>query len=126
MTEQIQNLQTRDPFADDLDELSGAGPSTGDASASTAATGTVNYVHIRVQQRNARKTLTTVQGLDPKLDFKKVLKAFKKGFSCNGTIIDDEDKGKILQLQGDQRTVVAQFLTGEGIVNKDHIKIHGY
>eukprot|EP00178_Gracilaria_changii_P007770 TRINITY_DN2428_c0_g1_i1.p1 TRINITY_DN2428_c0_g1~~TRINITY_DN2428_c0_g1_i1.p1 ORF type:complete len:127 (-),score=24.81 TRINITY_DN2428_c0_g1_i1:102-482(-) len=126
MTDQIQNLQTRDPFADDLDDL-GAGPSgAAEASASTKATGVVNYVHIRVQQRNARKTLTTVQGLDPKLDFKKVLKAFKKGFSCNGTIIDDEDKGKILQLQGDQRQVVAQFLTGEGIVNKDHIKIHGY
>lgn len=35
-------------------------------------------VHIRVQQRNGRKTLTTIQGLDEELDKKKVLKVFKK------------------------------------------------
>lgn len=31
-----------------------------------------------IQQRNGRKTLTTVQGLDKAYDPKKILKAFKK------------------------------------------------
>lgn len=33
-----------------------------------------NYVHIRIQQRNGRKSLTTVQGLASDLDLKKILK----------------------------------------------------
>ena len=40
-------------------------------------TGGQGYVHIRVQQRNARKTLTTIQGLPDELDLKRILKAFK-------------------------------------------------
>lgn len=35
-------------------------------------------VHIRTQQRNGRKSITTVQGLDEDLDLKKICKAFKK------------------------------------------------
>lgn len=35
-------------------------------------------VHIRTQQRNGRKSITTVQGLDSDLDLKKICKAFKK------------------------------------------------
>ena len=34
-----------------------------------------DLVHIRVQQRNGRKCISSVQGLDAELDFKKILKA---------------------------------------------------
>merc|ERR1712139_210447 len=34
-----------------------------------------DLVHIRVQQRNGRKCITTVQGLSAELDLKKILKA---------------------------------------------------
>lgn len=47
-------------------------------------------------------------------------------FCCNGTIVDDEELGKIIQLQGDQRKSVSQFLLSEGIVDKDKLKIHGF
>lgn len=40
-----------DPFADEGDDA------IGDVGSSQ------NYIHIRVQQRNGRKTLTTLQGL---------------------------------------------------------------
>jgi hypothetical protein len=40
-----------DPFAEANAEDSGAGP------------GTKDYVHVRIHQRNGRKSLTTVQGL---------------------------------------------------------------
>ena len=35
-------------------------------------------IHIRIQQRNGRKTLTTVQGISPDYDLKKIVKACKK------------------------------------------------
>jgi len=43
-------------------------------------------------------------------DSKKLLKAFKKEFACNGTLVDDEEMGQVIQLQGDQRQKVAGFL----------------
>lgn len=43
-------------------------------------------------------------------DQKKILKAFKKEFACNGTIVDDEELGQVIQLQGDQRQKISAFL----------------
>ena len=59
-----------------------------------------SYVHIRIQQRNGRKSLTTVQGLAIDLDLKKILKALKKTYSTNGTILVDDEVGEVIQLQG--------------------------
>ncbi|KAK0723775.1 translation initiation factor SUI1, partial [Apiosordaria backusii] len=72
---------------------------------------TQEYIHIRIQQRNGRKTLTTVQGIPSKFDHKKILKVIKKEFACNGTIISDTEMGEVIQLQGDQRTKIKEFLT---------------
>lgn len=85
-----------------------------------------NYVHIRIQQRNGRKSLTTVQGLAPDLDLRKILKALKKMFSTNGTIVNDKEMGKVLQLQGDQRKHVSEFLIKFNICGKNEVKIHGF
>jgi len=41
-----------------------------------------NYIHIRIQQRNGRKTLTTVQGVPAEYDLKRILKALKKVYSA--------------------------------------------
>lgn len=84
------------------------------------------FVDIRIQQRNGRKTLTTVQGLPKDLDPKKVLKVFKKEFACNGTIVEDEEMGEVIQLQGDHRAKVGQILIEEGICAKDGVQIHGF
>lgn len=88
-------------------------------------------------ERNGRKTLTTVQGLPKKFDQKKILKVIKKKFgalnpnpfslffffsssrtnnwltrfiACNGTIVADSEMGEVIQLQGDQRKDVQEFL----------------
>ncbi|MCJ1298180.1 Eukaryotic translation initiation factor eIF-1 [Hypocenomyce scalaris] len=61
-------------------------------------------------KRNGRKTLTTVQGLPKKFDQKKILKVIKKKFACNGTIVNDTEMGEVIQLQGDQRKDVQEFL----------------
>ncbi|KAK5190394.1 Eukaryotic translation initiation factor eIF-1 [Exophiala xenobiotica] len=96
----IQNLKTFDPFAEADDD-------TGEAKQ------TQNYIHIRIQQRNGRKTLTTVQGLPKKFDQKKILKVIKKKFACNGTIVADSEMGEVIQLQGDQRKDVQEFLVAK-------------
>ena len=83
-------------------------------------------MHIRIQQRNGRKSLTTVQGLPPELDLKRILRAFKKSFSCNGNIVEDPELGEVIQLQGDHRKEIGQFLLDEGICKKEAIKIHGF
>mmetsp|Transcript_30904 Transcript_30904/g.69815 ORF Transcript_30904/g.69815 Transcript_30904/m.69815 type:complete len:119 (-) Transcript_30904:615-971(-) len=85
-----------------------------------------DLIHIRVQQRNGRKCITTVQGLPDALDMKKIVKAIKKAHSCNGTIVEDEEMGNVLQFQGDQRDAVAGFLVDNELCPKDKIKKHGH
>jgi len=88
-------------------------------------------VHIRVQPRSGRKLITTVAGLADDLDHKRILKALKKNFSCNGALdFAKDDNGKevcvALQLTGDQRDNVKDFLTTEEICKENQIIIHGY
>lgn len=58
-------------------------------------------------------------------DLKKLLKAFKKEFACNGTLVEDEELGQVIQLQGDQRQKISTFLIEEGIPKQD-VKVHGF
>ncbi|KAF5365783.1 hypothetical protein D9758_003264 [Tetrapyrgos nigripes] len=110
----VQNLNNFDPFADEdpLGETQDVGSQA-------------DYIHIRIQQRNGRKTLTTLQGLPKQYDPKKLIKAFKKEFACNGTLVDDEKMGQVIQLQGDQRNKISTFLVDNGI-EKSTIKVHGF
>lgn len=91
-----------------------------------AVPGKGSFVHIRIQQRSGRKTLTTVQGLASDLNLKKILKYFKREFCCNGTIVKDPEMGKVIQVQGDQRQNITNFLTEENICERSQIKIHGF
>ena len=86
----------------------------------------LNGGHIRIQQRNGRKSITTVQGLATDLNLKLILKTWKRSFTCNGAIVEDEEVGKIIQLQGDQRTNVRDFLVNEQINRKEDIVVHGF
>ncbi|CAO3620807.1 unnamed protein product [Mucor fragilis] len=85
-----------------------------------------NNIHLRIQQRNGKKTLTTLQGLSKEYDAKKILKTFKKVFACSGKIFPDEELGDIIQLSGDQRLKIAEFLVNEKIAKKVDIKVHGF
>merc|ERR1712071_168490 len=97
-----------------------------EANAEDSGAGTKEYVHVRTQQRNGRKSLTTVQGLKKEYSYNKILKDLKKEFCCNGTVVQDPELGQVIQLQGDQRKNVSTFLVQAGIVKKEHIKIHGF
>ena len=85
-----------------------------------------NKVHIRIQQRTGRKNITSIQGLENDLDLKKIVRAFKKTFRCNGAIIDHKEYGEIIQLQGDHRESISEFLIDYEIVSKEQIIIHGF
>jgi len=107
----IQNLQSRDPFADDNDVAGGSQD---------------GYIHIRIQQRNGRKTLTTVQGISSDYDLKKIVKTCKKEFACNGTVVEHPEYGEVLQLQGDQRKRIGEFLVKVGLCKEEQLKVHGF
>ena len=79
-----------------------------------------------MQQRNGRKCITTVAGLADDLDVKRIAKALKKTFKCNGAVVSDDDYGKVIQLQGDHRQGVVQFLTKEEICDKETLVVHGF
>ena len=84
-----------------------------------------NKVHIRIQQRNGKKCITTIQGLID-IDFKAELKIMKKKCSCNGKYFEDEEFGNIIQLQGDQRFNIKDYLMNKHNYKTDDIIIHGY
>uniref|UniRef100_A0AAQ4RMJ4 SUI1 domain-containing protein n=1 Tax=Gasterosteus aculeatus aculeatus TaxID=481459 RepID=A0AAQ4RMJ4_GASAC len=104
----IQNLQTFDPFAD---------ATKGD---DRLPAGTEDYIHIRIQQRNGRKTLTTVQGIVSPEGGNEIK------FACNGTVIEHPEYGEVIQLQGDQRKNICQFLIEIGLAKEEQLKVHGF
>ena len=95
-----------DPFADAT-------------AADDSGAGSKDYIHIRIQQRNGRKSLTTVQGLKKEFNKTKILKDFKKvsvpslfefgqqaqlltfkpdvwqEFCCNGNVVEDPELGQV-------------------------------
>ncbi|XP_035839881.1 protein translation factor SUI1 homolog 1 isoform X1 [Helianthus annuus] len=96
-----------------------------EASAEDSGAGSKEYVHIRIQQRNGRKSLTTVQGLKKDYSYNKILKDLKKEFCCNGTVVQDSELGQVIQLQGDQRKNVSSFLIQRTTIafTVDHMEI---
>jgi translation initiation factor 1 len=107
----ITNLTTFDPFADTVDNTGGQ---------------PTQQIHLRIQQRNGRKCITTVQGLSESLDLKPILKTFKKSFSCNGSISKNDEYGKIIQMSGDQRDNVKKWLLKQSIVSEKEVIVHGF
>merc|ERR1712167_344479 len=102
----------------------------GDAAGGGDRTGAGGNIHIRSQQRNGRKRWTTVQGIPERLlgkrvNFDKIMKALKKTLKTNGTLVSDDEHGTIIQLQGDFRAEVAEFILVQGFQDKDHIMVHG-
>ncbi|RWW78178.1 hypothetical protein BHE74_00013615, partial [Ensete ventricosum] len=83
-------ISTVKEFMSDLDDqLPAAFDPFAEANADDSGAGAKEYVHVRVQQRNGRKSLTTVQGLNKEFSYNKILKDLKKEFCCNGTVVQD-------------------------------------
>lgn len=76
---------------------------------------------------NSRPSSSSSQGLDSDLDLKRILKAIKKRYNCNGNIKNVKEYGEIIQVQGDQRANIKEFLLGEQIYeSEDRLVLHGF
>jgi len=119
-TAEIENLKTVDPFAE---------AEEGTATLSSGKKQDTN-IHIRLTQRNGRKTLTTIENIPVKFNLKKIIKVLKKQLDCNGTIVNDEETGReVLQFQGDHRTQCRDFIidTKNGLaIDESTVKRHGF
>ncbi len=105
----IQNLnKTTDHFQDNSED------------------GSMNLIHVRCQQRNGRKMITTVEGISPMYSQHRIVKKMKKFFNCNGNVHTEKDFGEVIQLQGDQRQHVKNFLETCGLAKEHQIKLHGF
>ena len=47
-------------------------------------------------------------------------------FACNGTVVEHPEYGEVLQLQGDQRQKICDWLTKCGLVKAEQLKVHGF
>lgn len=86
-------------------------------------------LHVRIQKRNGKKCITTVEGFEEDLDVKRICKAMRKQFNCNGNVILGDDDGDVMQLQGDQRQNVKDWLLDNQVFQKnevDRIVMHGF
>lgn len=83
-------------------------------------------IHIRIQQRSSRQSLTLIEGLDSDLDLERISKYMRRAFNCNGTVLNDA----VITLQGDQRVTVAKWLVDNEVLTKGEAKerlvIHGF
>jgi translation initiation factor 1 len=85
-------------------------------------------IHIRLQKRNARKSFTIIEGLKLDVDeTTKFLKKMKIMFCCAGYLKNiDEFGGEVIQMSGDNRHKIKDFIIKEYKYNGDDISIHGF
>ena len=96
------------------------------ANAENSGAGAKEYIHVHVQQRNGRKSLTTVQGLKKEFCYNNILKDLKKDFCCNGTVVHDPELGQVT------RTLICSLVVNLNIdiahcpkfVNSEMCNIH--
>lgn len=55
-----------------------------------------------------------------------ILVFWSQEFACNGTVIEHPEYGEVLQLQGDQRENICQWLTKAGLAKPEQLKVHGF
>jgi translation initiation factor 1 len=84
-------------------------------------------IHLRIQQRNGRKSVTIVENIeviniDNNKEFmKRITTYFKKTFNCSVCIKEDN----VIQLQGDQRAKIKEFIIKRKLAKEDDIVVHG-
>lgn len=87
---------------------------------------TAKHIHISIKQRTVRKCYTLVHDIPEDIDLKLVLKEWKNRFNCAGAVKKDENtEAEFIELFGDHREEVKEFLIYEGIGTKENIVMHG-
>ncbi|KAB8303065.1 hypothetical protein EYC80_004518 [Monilinia laxa] len=118
-------------------QINNSGKADSFANAGTLDLQSSKYIDVRAQQIRGQAKhfadgspkfymVTTISGLPSRFDKRSILSVMKKKWGCAGTIIDDRDCGEIIQLQGDLRAQVLDFLLDRnGLeLSRDVIQIH--
>ena len=84
-----------------------------------------NKITISVSNRTGKKQQTCIYGFANDLNLPKILKYFKKKFSCTGSIENSAEFGEVIKLTGDHKKLVLGFLLKEEICNASDINIKG-
>ena len=86
-------------------------------------------IHIRMQT-NKNRTLTILEGLDDDLDQHRIAKALKRVLSCASSVQIDKEGREVIQLQGDHRLNVKDWLIEQQILTekeaKERLVLHGF
>ena len=82
-------------------------------------------ITLTVSNRTGKKLQTFLYGLGQDFDLEKIIKHFKKTFSCTGSIEKSEEFGEVIKLTGDQRKKIFDFLISEEICSKSDIILKG-
>ena len=75
----------------------------------------LNKIHVRFQKVGPR-SLTIIEGLDDDLDQKRIAKAMARGFNCAASVHLNKAGADIIQLQGDHRQNVKDWLLQQEIL----------
>ncbi len=81
-------------------------------------------VHLRAQRRGTRKFVTTVQNLAADLDLKKIADEMQTTLKVSATVVFSEEFGHVIQLSGDSRLGVKDFLVKRNICLASLIVVH--
>lgn len=106
----ILNLTNQNNFMFDDEEISNVGKET---------------IHIMTRKRNGRNFLTLIKGINTDFDLKKILSNMKKSLNCNGAIIENKTHGTVIQLNGNHREELVNYLDENDIARREQIKLHG-
>jgi len=92
----VDNFATFDPFAENenlLDDINDVGSQQ-------------NVVHLRLQQRNGRKTLTIIEGLpkEYELDPDELSQVFKNEFKCGGSVVKTKGDKTVVDEKADEKS----------------------
>jgi len=77
---------------------------------------------IATVQRNRSQCSTTVEGLPDDLDLQRICSHLRKEGKCSGSVIND---GTVIQLFGNQKQMVYDFLLKHDICGEDEIVVKG-
>lgn len=89
-----------------------------------------HQIHIKIQKRNGRKSITFVEGLERvelpeninhEMFMTDLTKKFKKKFNCAVTL---QETG--FMLSGDHREGMKDFLVQLNLITSDKVVIHGF
>jgi translation initiation factor 1 len=85
-------------------------------------------IHVRFQRAGPR-SITILEGLSEDLDLKRISKSMRKSFHCDCVVLQNKAGEDILQLQGDHREKICEWLVANNIVEasdaKEQIVLHG-